>query len=518
MNTVLSTHDLTIDVLTQQVKKNGQLLNLPHLSFKTLEVLVKNFPDSVTFDQLMDEVWQDVEVTQETVTQRMALLRKSLAKDASEGDAYIASVRSVGYRWQHEVSEHVAQTEKPKNFLWAFALAILTFLGWWVLGHYSSDGIKATVPLVSIDSKYNSQAWRYLRKHDFKSNQLATGLFRKALDVNPEDVDAMVGLSLALSHQVSKYNQTDELLTEAESLAEAATKLAPNRSDVWSTLAFVYDAQGYIEKAIINYEKAIDRDSNSSSAISSLAYLYTLKGRLGEALRFNISQVNSAAPYVDLQIAHTLELLGFDRVAEKWYEKADELTPDSVFATQQRARFFIATGLLQRAKELTEAALNRKVERPELAVNLGIISWIKAGLDESVRQHFRQAVLIDPSHFEANLWAFLSQTNQTTEERAAFESRWFQNALNWPDQGAFMALYHAHFNEVETAVSHLKTAYEAGYRNHRWLKALPPMQTLLMNQEFAAILQKMQQDVDRQRSNVVKADWLPTSFLDPQSY
>ncbi|MCB1581757.1 MAG: winged helix-turn-helix domain-containing protein [Xanthomonadales bacterium] len=521
MTEYIKTGDLSINTLTQEVSQKGEVLSLPHLSYQTMMLLINRYPQAVTFDELMEEVWQGMEVNMETVTQRIALLRKSLSLEQSQQNAYIASVRSVGYRWVPEISTVKSKPQQNiginKVIVGCVVLLVLVCVAF-LYQHKTTDNSLEQPALIKLEASYKNQAFKYLQKHDLNSNQLALGLFRKALSNEPNDTEAMIGVTMALYHQVTKFNQSDELLQEAELLAQRVTESDSKNAKAWTALALVYDAKGEINLAIQHFEKALELDPQDLSAISSLAYLYGLKGNLVEALKMNISQLQTQSFYVDLQTASTLELLGFDRVAEFWYRRADELNPDSVFATHQRARHLMTINQWQQAKVITEQAIARGVKRPELYVNLGLIEWIENGFGPTARQHFLEAIEVDEHHFEANIWAFISQTNPSTAAQAEFEQQWFSQSVPWPDMGVHQAVYDAYFGQAESAINHIKTAYTAGYRNYRWLNLLPPLANLKQNSEFQQLVSQMQNDIGRQRDTVLDAEWLPTSFLDPKNY
>jgi len=89
--------DLTIDVGTAQVERNGQPIALPRLSFDLLLALAREAPNVVNLDGLMTRVWPGLVVTPETVSQRVKLLRDALDDDPSH-PRYIAGIRGRGYR------------------------------------------------------------------------------------------------------------------------------------------------------------------------------------------------------------------------------------------------------------------------------------------------------------------------------------------------------------------------------------------------------------------------------------
>ena len=94
--------DLEIDVGRQRVTRGGVEIPLPRLSFDFLLTIVRAAPNLVTYDQLMERIWPGVVVNQETINQRVKLVRDALGDDARV-PRYVAGVRGRGYRAQGSV-------------------------------------------------------------------------------------------------------------------------------------------------------------------------------------------------------------------------------------------------------------------------------------------------------------------------------------------------------------------------------------------------------------------------------
>jgi DNA-binding winged helix-turn-helix (wHTH) protein/Tfp pilus assembly protein PilF len=517
-------HDLTIDLYQQTVARSGTSLPLPHLSFQLLKVLVVSAPDVVSVDDLIRQVWDNRTVSDETVTQRVALLRKALQDPTTEKTDYIQSVRGQGYRWLPAVQQQrLSQQTGGLPVRWlllAVSLAVVVAGGGWWMYHDKAQPEAEQRQSLMPPVEYTTQGWQYLDKHDANSTELAIELFRKALVADTADVNALTGLSIALSHQVTKFNQSAGLLVEARQQAELAIELDPEHAQAWAALAFVDDASGEVEQAIKGYEKAISLNPENTSTISSLAYLYGVKGRLAEALQLNASLLGSQQLYLHVQMAQVLDLLGFEAVAEIWYQRADELSPDNVFATHQMARFLLSQGRFAEAGRVVDAAIDRGIRRPELWVVAGIIAWL--GQDISAAEHaFQQATEMDPEDVEAQLWLFLLNNDpESTDPQSwrAFAGQWFNAAEQWPDTVVHQALLYAYFNQRDQAVAVLQRATDLGYTNHQWLQYLPVLQRTSQWPEWLALIDDMQQRVGRQRQAVLAADWLPKDLLDPQAY
>lgn len=93
----LRIHDLTVDLSSGTLWRDDEVLDLPDLSFRLLKTLLERAPAMVSKDELVAEVWGAVVVSDETLMQRVRLLRQALGDD-SQNPRYVASVRGRGYR------------------------------------------------------------------------------------------------------------------------------------------------------------------------------------------------------------------------------------------------------------------------------------------------------------------------------------------------------------------------------------------------------------------------------------
>ena len=89
--------DLSVDVETGAVVRGDHRLQLSPLSFALLVALLRSAPEVAKRQDLMDEVWDGAVVSDETLSQRVRLLREALGDDAGTSH-YVESVRGWGYR------------------------------------------------------------------------------------------------------------------------------------------------------------------------------------------------------------------------------------------------------------------------------------------------------------------------------------------------------------------------------------------------------------------------------------
>ena len=94
--------DLMLDTRLGVVKRGEEELPLPKLSYDLLCALVSQAPAICSREALFERVWPDLVVGEETLKQRVKLLRKSL-NDSAGTPTYIEAVRGRGYRLIPEV-------------------------------------------------------------------------------------------------------------------------------------------------------------------------------------------------------------------------------------------------------------------------------------------------------------------------------------------------------------------------------------------------------------------------------
>ena len=118
--------DLLLDPRQRLLSRGTERIRLPKLSYELLLSLVRHAPGIVTTDQLLNEIWENVVVGDETVKQRVSLLRQALG-DSSEKPEYIEVIRGVGYRLIAPVSAAVLE-QKHSLRLRSAAMVVLGLL------------------------------------------------------------------------------------------------------------------------------------------------------------------------------------------------------------------------------------------------------------------------------------------------------------------------------------------------------------------------------------------------------
>jgi transcriptional activator of cad operon len=127
-----------VDAKSGQISRNGESVRVEVRTMRLLVCLVERAGQVVSAEELLNQVWPDVFVSQDSVYQAVAAIRRLLGDDPKQ-PKYIETVPRLGYRMVAEVSswsEPVAAAyEKDKNrgkaarVSWAIVGSAVVLLG-----------------------------------------------------------------------------------------------------------------------------------------------------------------------------------------------------------------------------------------------------------------------------------------------------------------------------------------------------------------------------------------------------
>ena len=117
----------------------------------------------------------------------------------------------------------------------------------------------------------------------------AIDLFRQALQLDPDSVDAMVGIALARIYQVIdlyRLEGREALLGEAEEMISRAAACAPDRLDMLRARALLLRARGRFSEAVVATEGLIDRNPAEPTAYKEMGLNKLYLGATSEAVEW----------------------------------------------------------------------------------------------------------------------------------------------------------------------------------------------------------------------------------------
>ena len=96
--------DFTLETHNYCLRKNHQQLHLRPKAFETLMYLVERSGQLVQKEELLDNLWPDTIVTENTLSQNIDAVRKVLEDNAHQ-PSFIQTVPRLGFKFIAEVNE-----------------------------------------------------------------------------------------------------------------------------------------------------------------------------------------------------------------------------------------------------------------------------------------------------------------------------------------------------------------------------------------------------------------------------
>lgn len=508
--------DLRIDLMRRRVSREEVVLDVQGLSFDLLACLLRHGSAVVSFDTLMAEVWAPAIVNEETVTQRIKLLRQSLG-DHGRQPRYVRSVRGQGYQLCEPpvvIDDLVPDEPVVPARRWPWLVGGMTALlaigggvWWWQHGY----GAKPVVLSPAQEMLQRASYYAGIGQRD--NNERAAELYQRVLGLQPGNVQAQVGLSRAYSARVCLYNFNYEWTAQAQQLAERALKLAPDNAAAWSALGYAHDCRGEMQPAIDAYEKAVALDPTDDASRSSAAYLYQERGEVAQALRSNLAMHDPAARvrFRDVQIARELDLLGFHDAAEARFRRSFQLNPDNVFSNIAWPQHLFLQGRFEEARKALDEAMARNTPHVNLYQLAGELALLR-GDRAAALVSFQQAARLRP---QMSMPTTLVALYGPTPDKAWFDTRiasmreQLDKGMGYPSDRLELAMLQLARGERNDALATIKEAVRNGYSDQAYLQVSPLLSALASDPVYAQAIDTISQRMAAQRAQVQAASWRP---------
>lgn len=500
------------------MRRDGIALKLPDLSFDALITLIEAAPAPVGAAQFADTVWRTQHVSDETIAQRITLLRKSLGDDPKD-PIYIRTVRGAGYAMSCSVerADDAAQISANQKLRLLGLIAASLVLAVSLLLVLPFD---STAPAPILERKAHLQplsdvailvqrARAQLRLHQSQETDRAIDLLNAALAQDPDDFDARLSLSFALTTRSTKFAGTEADERRSEAIARALIAEQPSNSNAWSALGYALDAQGRATESLPAYQTAYQLDPGNAGALSSAAYTLMLQGNLYQALDLEVRarQSGNTSRYSEIQIASLMELIDHP-AAETWRAKALSLNPGQVVVLSELARSHLRRGDWRAALAVLEQAEGQDQLAPSILQIRGRIAVVTGDVGEA-RAFFERAGekgVLDLAALNAMLG------DVTAAETALRHKLAHLDNSTWPGFRIHLAEISAMLGQRDQAIALVKQAINLGWRDVQWLKRSPFLGSAMQSAEGRQIEARIQRELEAQRRLILAAAELAPIF------
>lgn len=500
--------DLTIDPGAREVRRGADAIRLSDLTFEVLVRLIEESPEPLSHATLSQSVWGVEHVSDETVSQRVTLLRKALSDNPKE-PIYIRTVRGLGYaivgpvHWVEEGPPKDTPTpSKAKPALTAISCLAVVLVGstlvWQAYGTGPTPP-QAMIPrgVLSETSVLVSRANQQLGLHQAAETDRAISMLRDALSREPNHFDARLTLSFALSTKATKFGGGIEVKKEAEVLARKLIEDRPKNSNAWSALGYTLGSQGRMDESLSALQYAYQLDPKNAPAGSSAAHVLLVQGQLYEALKleFEVLGAGGRSRYAEIQIAESLGLIKHP-AAERWRTKALSFNPNQVVVLSSVARARLRKGNADAALKSLSLVKGEDNKAPSILqlrgrakIALGRIEEAKGDLAAAGwRGRYDLAAL------DALVGDLIQAKALTTPAKLAD-----LNSDPDPEFRIQLAETLAAMGKNDDALAMLEQGISLGWRDIEWLRRSPFLEKLASSDEWRDLEERITRELNAQR-------------------
>ena len=519
--------DLELDTGTVTLRRGGEEIALPGLSFELLLCLARHAPNVVSADTLMNEVWGEVVVGEETVKQRVKLLRKALGDDSTD-PRYITAVRGRGYRLIAKVSEMAGRSEPgldrkrtSKSFSALLISGVILLAAALVVFLVSrDDALTNPVPAISQQEDRTAtdseEAWQaYLngreayRRWTPLDNETALAFFQRAIELDPDFALALAGAANANALRATQFGSGEEWIDEAIALARRALELEPELPEALKALGICYVHEGRYQTALDYFRNALRINPDYDEVLFNIAELMHFTGHWDEAVQFQ--QRDAQRPQGLARLSTYLRDLGFDQRAETLAQAFEKDLPLSFLTDANLSLHLLLNGEFEQASEY---ALSMQRAIPSAADG-----WLRAGEidlmtgdEASAIKNFETAMQTgggfeDYSRLRVAQMKLLAGDIQDAELLLKTVELSAQQAIANGHEGWFhrwhLAVLNSLSRDSEEALDWFEKAVESGRRRYEWDEMEPAFQTIRNESRFRAAIQQ-QKDLRQEMWEVVR--------------
>jgi len=327
-------------------------------------------------------------------------------------------------------------------------------------------------PTSSVDAyDYYLQAMGYLRRPRTEQTlDNAEGLFRRALDFDPEYALAYAGLC---DVYLGKYRLTrhTENVEPAERSCNSALSLNPELSEVHVALGSLYRHKGQYEAAEQEFQRAVVMNPKLETAYYGLAMTYKAQDRLQESEDLFRYTVDLEPGYWGTHLALGNYYLEFGQPADAIpsFRRVTELNPEYALGYNNLGAALYNSGDLAAGEAAYLKSLD--IAPSEFALsNMGSV-YYNTGRFESAVDMFERAVDYTPNDYRN--WGRLAFAQRFVPGREQDAGENFRAAISLAKKAldinpkdwralAYLASYYANVGDEEQSQSTLEQALALG--------------------------------------------------------
>lgn len=508
--------DLKIDCAQRKVLVKNQEVAIPERTYRLLLTLVEHAPNIVSHDQLMQTVWPDAVVSDETLKQRISRLRRLLSESGATGDLFIAE-RGLGYRCTATVTtsqinqQAKADIKNDKNNKATIAVFIVLFLVSIVAittqqrpsNTTTIDDNELIAPTLTAND-YEAQAREYYYRFNPQANDTAIELYHHAIELDANFVLGYAGLSNAHSQGYYQYGKDQQWLQRAKNNAERAIEIDPQQPWGHKALGLALYLQGHYQQSINHYQRASRLATWWASPVNNIALAQMESGKLVSAYNHSIESIKlgpkDPIPYLFLGLIY--RDLNMNGHALNAINRAISFKPDYNLAQNYLAEYYLLLGQFEQAKAVLDKN-QYKLGYDQFAHWLYGNIYLYQNSHQKAIQHFEQAAKLGGRYqLIAQTYRDILSEGKTKDESFALIQSQITKGNQWFELPYTLALIAANKGQTQQMLHWLEQAVTKGL-NHP-IRLSNPL--LTPSPQIENLTENLKQKIQKQRQTVVQIE------------
>ena len=316
--------------------KDGIVVKLRPQSFDVLAYLLERNGCLVEKHEVMQAIWGDAAVTEDSLTHCIIDIRKAI------GDCERTLIQTIPRRGFifDAPAEFVAPSSSLRTIeapitkiLPRVALAlVIVATTWFSVGQYESrSDAESTSESGDAQSLYAHARFLFNRRlpDDLEHSR---GYFLQAIELRPDFAEAWAGLAGTYMIEWFTTESSDLALpAKLKAAAENAVELDPTLAEGWVRLSGYHRAMGDDAEADRYLDRALKEGPDSPLLLANFAQIYALDGDLDRAIEIQRLAVdNEPLSFISRSnLAHYLFIAGFYDEALEESQRAHQIRPAS---------------------------------------------------------------------------------------------------------------------------------------------------------------------------------------------
>lgn len=389
-----------VEVRLGRLSRGSQIVRLEPQVMKVLAYLAARPGEVVSKDELLGELWNGNIASDAALARCISRIRVAFGDDARQS-RIIENIPKIGYRLVAELQIDPPDTAS-RNKRWWLTAAALMFAAVSIGQFITSDD-------EDVLAGRNPEAVQSYRKgrelfarYTYPFNQNAIVHFERALEIDPNFGLAHAGLSDALVQEAHYWGGDGGTL--ALQHAERAVELEPKRVETARALGKALALNGYEERALDVFERALAIDPDDWVSALQSANLYFQRLEFGKAESAYLAALRSA-PNLDVAMSNLGYLYlkwGDTAAARQWFDRALELYPLQQQATSRLAILEMLTGNPDQADSRCERLVESYPKDYGCLQLLAVTRLVRGNLEEAL-QGFQRVLEVFPDDRYARL-------------------------------------------------------------------------------------------------------------------